>query len=68
APASFSLMTAMICSSPNRLRFMGHPPPSIQRWKIPARNGPDPGEKVRRSDLNMDVVDLKNAANVRFIV
>ncbi|MEM6943231.1 MAG: hypothetical protein AAF416_20770, partial [Pseudomonadota bacterium] len=46
APASFSFRTAMIFSSLNRLRFMGHPPSSIQRWKIPARNGPDLGGKV----------------------
>ncbi|MEQ8400898.1 MAG: hypothetical protein RIE24_22010, partial [Silicimonas sp.] len=47
APASFSFRTPMICSSVNRLRFMGLPPSLIQRRKIPVRNGPDPGGKVR---------------------
>ena len=37
----------MICSSVNRLRFMGLPPTLIQRWKIPVRNGPDKGGKIK---------------------
>ena len=34
--ACFSLMTAMISSSLDRLRFMGHPPSAIPKRKTPA--------------------------------
>src|SRR6056297_1885621 len=51
APASLSLSTPMICSSVKRFRFMGLPPSAIQRWKIPVRNGPDIGGKVRTFPL-----------------
>ena len=47
APASCSFSTPMIFSSLNSLCFMGLPPSSIQKWKIPVRNGPDLGEKVK---------------------
>jgi hypothetical protein len=41
----------MIFSSLNRLCFMALPPSSIQKWKIPVRNGPDLGGKVRSGSV-----------------
>ncbi|MEO1723518.1 MAG: hypothetical protein AAFR84_14055 [Pseudomonadota bacterium] len=59
-------MTAMICSSLNRLRFMGHPPSSIQRWKIQARNGPDLGEKVNACEIGQKRPTKAMAGTVKF--
>jgi hypothetical protein len=41
----------MIFSSLNRLCFMALPPSSIQKWKIPVRNGPDLGGKVTSTHI-----------------
>ena len=46
SPGPFSFSIAMICSSLNLLCFIDPPPSSIQKWKIPARNGPGNGERV----------------------
>jgi hypothetical protein len=51
---------------------MALPPSSIQKWKIPVRNGPDLGGKVttsksrtRKNDLHFEAVRLKIQLDVR---
>jgi len=39
----------MICFSVKRFRFMGLPPWASQKWKVPVRNAPDIGEKVKQT-------------------
>ncbi|MDJ0686811.1 MAG: tyrosine-type recombinase/integrase [Alphaproteobacteria bacterium] len=72
APASLSFRTPMIwlcglawprrghgpAHSVKRFRFIGLPPSSIQRWKIPVRNGPDIGEKVTQKTKNKSAIPV----------
>lgn len=52
-PGLLLLHTPMIFSSLNRLCFMALPPSSIQKWKIPVRNGPVLGGKVTCDSLEL---------------
>jgi RHS repeat-associated protein len=54
----------MIFSSLNRLRFMGLPPSSIQRWKIQVHNGPDSGGKVTFATYAYDAFGRRIAKDV----
>jgi hypothetical protein len=48
APASFSFCPPTIYFSVKHFQFMGLPPLSIQRWKIPVRHGVDIDGQVKQ--------------------